>query len=92
MKLVNVGFGNYVNAARVISVVSPESAPVKRIVQRAKDEGKLIDVTQGRKTMSVIFTDSAHVILSYLKPDRLQQRFRDEDPEEPLACNADSVE
>ena len=78
MKLVNVGFGNYVNAARVISVVSPESAPVKRIMQRAKDEGKLIDVTQGRKTMAVIFTDSAHVILSYLKPERLQLRFRDE--------------
>lgn len=78
MKLVNVGFGNFVNAARVISVVSPESAPVKRIMQRAKDEGKLIDVTQGRKTMAVIFTDSAHVILSYLKPERLQLRFQDE--------------
>ena len=79
MKLVNVGFGNYVNAARVIGVVSPESAPVKRIVQRAKDEGKLIDVTQGRKTMAVIFTDSAHVVLSYLKPERLQLRFSDEE-------------
>ena len=79
MKLVNVGFGNYVNAARVISVVSPESAPVKRIMQRAKDEGKLIDVTQGRKTMAVIFTDSAHVILSYLKPERLQLRFQEEE-------------
>ncbi len=85
MKLVNVGFGNYVNAARVISVVSPESAPVKRIMQRAKDEGKLIDVTQGRKTMAVIFTDSAHVILSYLKPERLQLRFRDEESGELFA-------
>ena len=75
MQLVNVGFGNLVNAERVICVVSPDSAPVKRIMQRAKDEGKLIDVTQGRKTMSVIFTDSAHVILSYLKPERLAPRF-----------------
>lgn len=79
MKLVNVGFGNLINGERVIGVVSPDSAPVKRIVQRAKEEGKLIDVTQGRKTMSVIFTDSAHVILSYLKPERLEPRFRDED-------------
>ena len=75
MKLVNVGFGNTVNADRVICVVSPESAPVKRIMQRAKDAGRLIDVTQGRKTASVIFTDSEHVILSYLKPERLLERF-----------------
>ncbi len=75
MKLVNVGFGNMVNAERVIAVVSPESAPVKRIMQTAKEDGKLIDVTQGRKTASVIFTDSEHVILSYLKPDRLSERF-----------------
>ena len=85
MKLINVGFGNYVNASRVISVVSPESAPVRRIMQRAKDEGKLIDVTQGRKTMAVIFTDSAHVILSYLKPERLQLRFQEDDAGEPFA-------
>ncbi len=82
MQLVNVGFGNLVNAERVICVVSPDSAPVKRIMQRAKDEGKLIDVTQGRKTMSVIFTDSAHVILSYLKPERLSPRFGGETAEE----------
>lgn len=82
MKFVNVGFGNLVNAARVIGVVSPESAPIKRIVQRAKDEGKLIDVTQGRKTMSVIFTDSEHVLLSYLTPEKLTERFREENEEE----------
>ncbi|MBQ7689149.1 MAG: DUF370 domain-containing protein [Clostridia bacterium] len=77
MKFVNVGFGNTVNAERVICVVSPESAPVKRIMQRAKESGRLIDVTQGRKTMSVIFTDSEHVILSYLKPERLIPRFEE---------------
>ena len=68
------------NAARVVCVVSPESAPIKRIMQQAKEQGKLIDVTQGRKTASVIFTDSEHVILSYLKSDKLSQRFSD--PEE----------
>ena len=77
MKLINVGFGNMVNAARVVCVVSPESAPIKRIVQQAKDAGKLIDVTQGRKTASVIFTDSEHIILSYLKADKLMQRFEE---------------
>ena len=92
MKLVNVGFGNYVNASRVIGVVSPDSAPVKRIMQRAKDEGKLIDVTQGRKTMAVIFTDSAHVILSYLKPERLQARLREEDSGEPFADDGAAAE
>ena len=75
MKFVNVGFGNTVNSDRVVCVVSPDSAPVKRMMQRAKDEGKLIDVTQGRKTASVIFTDSEHVILSYLKPEKLRERF-----------------
>ena len=70
MKLLNVGFGNLVNAQRIVCIVSPESAPVKRVMQQAKDAGKLIDVTQGRKTASVIFTDSEHVILSYLKTDK----------------------
>lgn len=78
MKLINVGFGNLVNCERIIAVVTPDSAPVKRIIQNAKDSGKLIDVTQGRKTMTVIFTDSEHVILSYLKPDKISERFSDE--------------
>ncbi len=77
MKLINIGFGNMVNAERVVCVVSPESAPIKRIIQQAKESGKLIDVTQGRKTASVIFTDSEHVMLSYLKSDRLAQRFEE---------------
>ena len=81
MKLINAGFGNLINASRIIAVVSPDSAPVKRIIQNAKDSGRLIDVTQGRKTMSVIFTDSEHVILSYLKPEKLSERFSDNDGE-----------
>ena len=66
MNLVNIGFGNLVNAERIIAIVSPESAPVKRIVQEAKANGVLIDATHGRKTMSVIITDSDNVVLSYL--------------------------
>lgn len=78
MRLVNIGFGNLVNAERVISVVSPESAPVKRMVQKSKELGSLIDATHGRKTMSVIITDSDNVILSYLEPAAVQERFKKE--------------
>ena len=75
MNLVNIGFGNLVNADRVVSIVSPESAPVKRIVQEAKSNGNLIDATHGRKTMSVIITDSDNVILSYMDLKQISQRF-----------------
>ena len=69
MRLINIGFGNTVNAERIVAVVSPEAAPVKRIVQTAKDEGTAIDATCGRRTRSVIVCDSGHVILSALQPD-----------------------
>ena len=75
MEFVNIGFGNLVNASRVISVVSPESAPVKRMIQEAKSSGMLIDATHGRKTMSVIITDSDHVLLSYLDLKQIAQKF-----------------
>ncbi|MEZ3420685.1 MAG: DUF370 domain-containing protein [Eubacterium sp.] len=75
MNLVNIGFGNLVNADRIISIVSPESAPVKRIVQEAKANGSLIDATHGRKTMSVIITDSDHVVLSYMDLKQISSRF-----------------
>ncbi len=75
MNLVNIGFGNLVNADRIISIVSPESAPVKRIVQEAKANGLLIDATHGRKTMSVIITDSDNVVLSYLDLKQMAQNF-----------------
>ena len=75
MNLVNIGFGNLVNADRIISIVSPESAPVKRIVQEAKANGLLIDATHGRKTMSVIITDSDNVVLSYLDLKPMAQKF-----------------
>ena len=85
MKLVNIGFGNAVNAIRVLSVVNPESAPVKRLIQDAKDEKLLIDATQGRRTRAVIITDSNHVILSYLQTEKILSRFNEEnDTEEPI--------
>ena len=71
MRLINIGFGNTVNAERIVAVVSPEAAPIKRIVQTAKDSGFAIDATCGRKTRSVIVCDSGHVILSALQPDTL---------------------
>lgn len=78
MNLMNIGFGNLVNADRVISIVSPESAPVKRIIQLAKNNGSLIDATHGRKTMSVIITDSDNVILSYMDVKQIAQKFGSE--------------
>ena len=75
MNLVNIGFGNLINADRVISIVSPESAPVKRIVQKGKENGTLIDATQGRKTKSVIITDSDNVVLRYMDLKQISQRF-----------------
>ncbi|MBE6719523.1 MAG: DUF370 domain-containing protein [Ruminococcaceae bacterium] len=78
MVLVNIGFGNLINADRVISIVSPESAPVKRIVQKSKENGTLIDATHGRKTKSVIITDSDNVILSYMELSQIENRFNSE--------------
>ncbi|ADF41062.1 MULTISPECIES: DUF370 domain-containing protein [Priestia] len=74
-KLVNVGFGNFISSNRIISVVHPESAPIKRIIQDAKDRGSLIDATQGRKTRSVIVMDSDHVILAPVQPETVSQRL-----------------
>ena len=78
MKLVNIGFGNAVNAARVLSVVSPDSAPVKRLISDAKDQKLVIDATQGRKTRAVIITDSNHVVLSYLQTEKIIARFNED--------------
>lgn len=82
MKLVNIGFGNAVNAARILSVVNPESAPVKRLVQDAKEQKLLIDATQGRRTRAVIIMDSNHVILSYLQTEKIMSRLNDESSSE----------
>ncbi len=84
MKLVNIGFGNLISAERVISVVSPESAPIKRVVSEAKERGFLIDATQGRKTKSVIFTDSEYIVLSYMSLDKITERFMEAEKEEEI--------
>ena len=79
MKFINVGFGNMVAAERVVAVASPDSAPVKRLIQDAKDDGRAIDVTCGRRTRSVIITDSEHVILSATQTETIANRLDDKD-------------
>lgn len=75
MKLINIGFGNMVNAERIIAIVSPDSAPIKRIVREAEDRGTLINATYGRRTRAVIVTDSDHVVLSALQTETVAARL-----------------
>ena len=75
IKLINIGFGNIVSANRLVAIVSPESAPIKRMIQEARDKGKLVDATYGRKTRAVIITDCEYVVLSAIQPDTMAQRF-----------------
>lgn len=86
IKLVNIGFGNIVSANRIIAIVSPESAPIKRIISEARDRSTLIDATYGRRTRAVIITDSEHVVLSAVQPEtvanRLAQRGASSEEEE----------
>lgn len=82
MKLINIGFGNMVNAERVIAVVSPDSAPIKRIIREAEDKGNLINATYGRKTKAVIVTDSDHIVLSALQTETVASRLSDAAGEE----------
>ena len=77
MKLINIGFGNLVNADRLVAAVSPESAPIKRIVQEAKERGAAIDATYGRRTQAVLIMDSDHVVLSAFPPENLLARAED---------------
>ena len=78
MKFINVGFGNMVAAERVVALVSPESAPVKRLISEAREGGRVIDVTCGRRTRAVIVTDSDHVILSATQPETISNRLADD--------------
>lgn len=75
IQLINIGFGNIVSANRVIAIVSPESAPIKRIISDARERGQLIDATYGRRTRAVIMTDSSHVVLSAIQPETVAHRF-----------------
>lgn len=77
MKLINIGFGNLVAAGRILAVVSPDSAPIKRVIQEARDRGMLIDASYGRKTRSVLLMDTDHVILSAIAPEAISERSMD---------------
>ena len=78
MKFINIGYGNMVAADRIVSIVSPDSAPIKRLIQDAKDDGRVIDVTCGRKTRAVIITDSEHVILAAIQTETIANRLEND--------------
>lgn len=82
MQLINIGFGNMVSSSRLVAIVSPESAPIKRIVQDARGNGSLIDATYGRRTRAVIVMDSGHVVLSAIQPETVAARLEDDSGEE----------
>ena len=88
MKFINIGFGNIVSSSRLVAIVSPESAPIKRLIQDSRDSGKLIDATYGRRTRAVIIMDSEHVILSAVQPETVANRIDkdtgDNEPEENI--------
>ena len=79
MKLINIGFGNVVSSGRLVAVVSPDSAPIKRIIQDAKQKGNLVDATYGRRCKAVLFTDSNHIILSAISPETIANRTNEGD-------------
>ena len=81
-RLINIGFGNIVAANRIIAIVAPDSAPIKRIIQEARDKGSLIDATYGRRTRAVVITDSGHVVLSAVQPETVAHRFTAKEEEE----------
>ena len=79
MKLIHIGFGNIVISDRVVAIISPESAPIKRVIREAEESGKLVNATYGRRTRAVIVTDSDHIILSALQPETISNRLIQED-------------
>ena len=91
MKFINIGFGNMVAAERVVAVVSPDSAPIKRLIQDAKDQGRTIDVSCGRRTRAIIITDSEHVILSAIQAETIANRLDSGDAADELADDGDDA-
>ena len=92
MKLINIGFGNMVSSSRLIAIVSPDSAPIKRIIQDMRDHGQLIDATYGRRTRAVIIMDSGHVILSAIQPETIAGRMSGKAETEAAAGEASADE
>ena len=82
LRLVNIGFGNIVAADRLIAIVSPESAPIRRLIQEAREDGRLVDGTCGRRTRAVVVMDSGHVVLSAIQPETVANRMGDEEDED----------
>ena len=82
MKFINIGFGNMVSAGRIVAIASPDSAPIKRLVQDAKEDNRIIDVYCGRRTRAVIITDSEHVILSAIQAETITNRLSDDDDDD----------
>lgn len=77
--LINIGFGNVVNTSKIVAVINPEAAPIKRMIQTAKDKGVAVDATQGRRTRSVIITEDEYIILSALQPETIAGRFNNDE-------------
>lgn len=84
MKLINIGFGNMINSSRLVSIVGPESAPIKRVIREAEDKRMLINATYGRRTRAVIVMDSGHVVLSSLQPETVANRLSEKEAEVAL--------
>lgn len=84
IKLISIGFGNIVSASRIVAIVTPESAPIKRLVSEAREQGQLIDATYGRRTRAVIITDSDHVILCAVQPETIKNRLDSQDAGDEL--------
>lgn len=87
LKLINIGFGNMVSASRLVAIVSPESAPIKRVIREAEDKGILVNATYGRRTRAVIIMDSGHIILSSIQPETVAHRLNEIDGEEEEESN-----
>ena len=81
-RLINIGFGNILAANRIVAIISPDSAPVKRIIQEARERGSLIDATYGRRTRAVVITDSGHVVLSAVQPETIAHRYTAQEGED----------
>lgn len=90
MKFINIGFGNIVSVNRLVAIVSPESAPIKRVIQEARDRGMLIDATYGRRTRAVIVMDSDHIVLSAVQPETVAHRLTSKESNANLStCNVE---
>ena len=90
--LINIGFGNMVNSAKIMAIINPDSAPARRLVQKAKEDGRVIDGTQGRRTRAILAMDDRYIVLSALMPETLANRYRGKNETEMAAAESDTVE